>query len=158
MFRLLRGFAFRPKRSPREAALAALRRRDYARAETGLSELLESAPPPAERAFLLNKRGVARISLGNPVEARADFDAALQCVANYAPALTNLGNLLLESGDVPGATALYEAALRSDPDYAVACLNLGVAYKRSGRIDEGVRLLRRAQQLERPRFVRRFRL
>jgi tetratricopeptide (TPR) repeat protein len=82
----------------------------------------------------------------------------LQCVANYAPALTNLGNLALESGELAEATALYEAALRSDPEYAIACLNLGVAYKRSGRIDEGVRLLRRAQQLERPRFVRRFRL
>ena len=157
MFRLLRGFAFRQERSPREAALAALRRRDYMRAETGLSALLESAAPPAERAFLFNKRGVARIGFGDRVAARADFDAALQCVGNYAPALTNLGNLALESGEVAEATALYEAALRSDPEYAVACLNLGVAYKRSGRIDEGVRLLRRAQQLERPRFVRRFR-
>jgi tetratricopeptide (TPR) repeat protein len=158
MFRLLRGFAFRRERSPRDAALAALRRRDYQRAETGLTALIESATVPAERAFLLNKRGVARVSLHDAIAARADFDAALQCVAGYAPALTNLGNLAFERGDVTEAIELYEAALRSDAEYAVACLNLGVAYKRSGRIDEGVRLLRRAQQLERPRFVRRFRL
>src|ERR1700722_6073567 len=69
MFRLLRGFAFRQERSPREAALAGLRRRDYMRAETGLSALRESAAPPAERAFLFNKRGVARIGFGDRVAA-----------------------------------------------------------------------------------------
>jgi tetratricopeptide (TPR) repeat protein len=158
MFRLLRRFAFSRERSPRERALSALRRRDFAAAEAGLTALLAGEADALERAFLCNKRGVARVGLRRSGDARADFEAALSSVAAYAPALTNLGNLCLEAGDVAAATAMYEAALRADPDYAVACLNLGVAYKRSGRIDEGVRLLRRAQQLERPKFVRRFRL
>jgi tetratricopeptide (TPR) repeat protein len=158
MFRLLQRFAFSRERPPRERALKALRRRDYATAEAGLTALLESETNALERAFLSNKRGVARIGMGRPLDARADFEAALSSVATYAPALTNIGNLALEAGDLATATQMYEAALRADPDYAIACLNLGVAYKRSGRVGEGVRLLRRAQQLERPRFVRRFRL
>jgi tetratricopeptide (TPR) repeat protein len=158
MFRLLGRFAFRSERPRRERALSALRRRDYAQADAILSELIESDAPAAERAFLFNKRGVARVGSGNADGARSDFDAALQSVANYVPALTNLGNLALEGGDVAAAIALYESALRLDPEYPVACLNLGVAYKRSGRVREGVRLLRKAQQLERPTFLRWFRL
>jgi tetratricopeptide (TPR) repeat protein len=158
MFRLLRRFAFGRERSPRERALKALARREYALAETELSGLLESCDSVAERAFLLNKRGVAHIGMRRLDAARSDFEAALASVTSYAPALTNLGNLSLEAGDTNAAVKLYEAALLADPEYAVACLNLGVAYKRSGRIDEGVRMLRRAQGLERPKFVRRFRL
>jgi len=158
MFRLLRRFAFRRVRSPRDRALTALRRRDFAVAEAVLTSLLAGPATTPERAFLSNKRGVARMGLLRPDAARSDFEAALTAVATFAPALTNLGNLALEAGDIDGAIALYEAALRSDPEYAVACLNLGVAYKRSGRIEEGVRSLRRAQALERPKFARRFRL
>jgi tetratricopeptide (TPR) repeat protein len=158
MFRLLRRFAFRQERPPRERALAALRRRDFSHAEAMLTELIDAAPDAAERAFLLNKRGVAKIGTTNTTGARADFEAALESVSSYAPAITNLGNLSLENGDVAAAIALYESALRFDPEYPVACLNLGVAYKRSGRVGEGVRLMRKAQQLERPKFVRRFRL
>jgi lipoprotein NlpI len=158
MFRLLRRFASRRVRSRRDRALSALRKRDFAVAEAELTALLAAPASPGERAFLSNKRGVARMGLHRPDAARLDFESALAAVATFAPALTNLGNLALEAGDIDGAIALYEAALRSDPGYAVACLNLGVAYKRSGRIEEGVRSLRRAQALERPKFARRFRL
>jgi lipoprotein NlpI len=130
-------------------ALRALDRREFARAEDGLSELLAAEGLDArERAFLLNKRGVARIGLKLRELARADFGEALHAHAGHAPALTNLGNLLLEDGEVDAAIAAYESAIKSDGDYAIAYLNLGVAYKRAGRIDEGVRALRHAQRLE----------
>lgn len=141
-------------------ALEALTRRDFARAFDELSALLAhdgwTAP---ERAFLLNKRGVAEIGLGRPEPAHADFLEALEMQNGYAPALTNLGNLLLESGRLEEAIAQYERAVASDGEYAVAYLNLGVAYKRAGRIGEGVQALRTAQRLEQrasaPRFFRR---
>jgi tetratricopeptide (TPR) repeat protein len=145
-------------------ALAALDRRDFARAQAELDSLLQRdrlAEP--ERAFLLNKRGVARIGLEMPEPARADFEAALEAHARYAPALTNLGNLLLESGEVAEAIVCYERAIASDPEYAVGYFNLGVAYKRAGRIADGVKALRRAQRLEQrsnanvPRWLRPFR-
>jgi tetratricopeptide (TPR) repeat protein len=130
-------------------ALEALDRRDFARAQSELDALLERpSSAGAERAFLLNKRGVARIGLELRELARADFDAALDAHSQYAPALTNLGNLLLESGSLQDAIDHYERAIASDGEYAIAYLNLGVAYKRAGRIAEGVRALRQAQRLE----------
>ena len=125
-----------------------MRKGDFGVAETLLDELLASeVAGDADRAFLLNKRGVARMGAGRHEEARADFHAALE-FGPFAPALTNLGNLALESGDLDGAIAHYEAALKADDEYFNAHWSLGVAYKRAGRIDDGVRELRRAQKLE----------
>jgi tetratricopeptide (TPR) repeat protein len=130
-------------------ALEALDRRDFARAQSELDSLLErQSSRGAERAFLLNKRGVARIGLDLRELALTDFEAALEAQSHYAPALTNLGNLLLESGRLQEAIDHYERAIASDGEYAIAYLNLGVAYKRAGRVADGVRALRQAQRLE----------
>jgi lipoprotein NlpI len=129
--------------------LRALRRRDFSSAQTAFSEFLGREDLSAhERAFLLNKRGVARIGLELRDLARADFTAALEAWPAYPPALTNLGNLLLEDGDVEAAIARYERAIAGDAEYAIAFLNVSVAYKRAGRLAEAVRALRQAQRLE----------
>jgi lipoprotein NlpI len=131
-------------------ALRALDRHDFESADEAFSNLLVRDTLSAEeRAFLLNKRGVARIGLERRELARADFDAALEMRPHYAPALTNLGNLLLEDGRIDAAIARYESAISDDRDYAIAYVNLSVAYKRIGRIDEAVRALRHAHRLER---------
>ncbi len=130
-------------------ALEALDRRDFAAAEAEFGSLLaRAALGGSERAFLLNKRGVARIGLELLELAQADFRSALEAQARYAPALTNLGNLLLESGRVSEAILHYESAVSSDGEYAIAYFNLGIAYKRLGRIAEGVKALRQAERLE----------
>jgi tetratricopeptide (TPR) repeat protein len=130
-------------------ALRALDRRDYSSADAALTELLlDDRLTVQERGFLLNKRGVARIGLEHREPARADFTAALEVLPGYAPALTNLGNLLLEQGDVGEAIERYERAIRSDVEYALAYFNLSVAYKKSGRLAESVGALRQAQRLE----------
>jgi len=147
MFRLFTRFASR-ERTPRELALEAIARGRYDEADERLGALLGEARDAAERAFYLNKRGVARVALGRAPEAAGDFEAALKCVPRFAPALANQGNQLLEAGDVDGAIARYEAAIAADEEYAIAHFNLGVAYKRAGRVDEGVRMLRKAQKLE----------
>ncbi|HEY8321048.1 MAG TPA: tetratricopeptide repeat protein [Candidatus Baltobacteraceae bacterium] len=146
MFTFLRRFA--RDQSPRGLALSALERGDFAAAEGRFEALLAEAASPADRAFFRNKRGIARVRLGRREEALEDFRGALDLVANYPPALTNLGNLLLEEGALDDAIAHYEAAIRSDDLYGVAHQNLGVALKRAGRIDEAVRELRRAARLE----------
>jgi tetratricopeptide (TPR) repeat protein len=136
-------------RSEFACALDALQRRDFTAARRELDALLDRDDwKEAERAFLLNKRGVARIALDEREAAREDFEAALEAQARYPPALTNLGNLLIETGQLNEAIAHYERAIESDGEYAVAHFNLGVAYKRAGRIEEGVRAMRHAQRLE----------
>jgi lipoprotein NlpI len=129
-------------------ALRALERREFASAEAALNELLAQPCTRAERAFLLNKRGVARIGLELRDLARNDFAAALDVLRDFPPALTNLGNLLLEDGELEAAIAHYERAIANDSEYAIAYLNLGVAHKRAGRLDEAVRALRQASRLE----------
>ncbi|HEY6449235.1 MAG TPA: tetratricopeptide repeat protein [Candidatus Cybelea sp.] len=131
-------------------ALRALDRRDFTGADAAFAELLaKERLAEEERAFLLNKRGVARMGLKLPELARADFEASLKAHPGYPPALTNLGNMLLEEGRLEAAIANYETAIAADPDYAIAYLNLGVACKRAGRFGEAVRALRHAQRLER---------
>lgn len=148
MFRLLRRFASRPAKTPLEAALRSLERRRFDRSERQLNALLREAVEPLERAFLLNKRGVARLGMGRRPDARADWESATMAVAEYAPALTNLGNALLEEGRVDDAIRHYERAISSDPDYALAHVNLGTAYKRAGRLADAVRERRRGRELE----------
>ena len=139
-------FANRPEFA---CALEALERRDFENAERELEALLSRGESEAApQAFLYNKRGVARIGLGQRDAAREDFMQALHLQPHHAGALTNLGNLALEDDDVEGAIAHYERAIAADAEYAVAYFNLGVAYKKAGRIAEGVRALRQAQRLE----------
>jgi tetratricopeptide (TPR) repeat protein len=149
VFRL---FAFLSSRAkPKRAApnaLGALDRGDFVAAEPLLTREIEDAPHARQRAFYLNKRGVARINLGRRDDARADFESALECVRRYAPALTNIGNLLLEEGRVDEAISAYCDAIASDHEYAVAYVNLGSAYKRAGRLDEAVRALRTGLRME----------
>ena len=121
---------------------------DYARAETELTALLVDGESN-DRAAIFNKRGVARVHLGRNDDALSDFNAALEIRPAFAPALVNIGNLFLESGELETAVLHYEAALRSDDDYRVAHLNLGVALKKLGRHADAVREFRRADRARR---------
>lgn len=151
MFNLRRFLAlFRPELyTPFELAMRDLAQRRYAEGLARLDALAaDSAAAPAERSAIENKRGVALVNLHRPDDARRAFQAALAVDARYAPALVNLGNLHLESGEPEEAIRYYELAVRSDEEYALAHHNLGVAYKRMGRTGDAVRELRRANRLE----------
>jgi tetratricopeptide (TPR) repeat protein len=158
MFTFMRRFAwFRKDDSPRGQALRALEHGRLDEAEAQLSALLGGPLTPVERSQLLNKRGVARVLSGRRDDARADFCAALDALPRYAPALTNIGNLLLEEGKLDDAIEQYQGAIRADDEYALAHRNLGVAYRKCGRLGDSVRELRRAQRLEGGFFRKRVR-
>ena len=153
MFDVRRWFAAKVMKRPppddfdRAAALTDVGNPSQALA--GLEELLGDPSVSAERrAFAHNKRGVALMALGRPDESLSAFCAALVALENYAPTLVNIGNMLLEDGDVEDAVEYYRAAIRSDANYPGAYLNLGVALKRLGRSGEAVRHLRKAIRLE----------
>lgn len=150
MFNLGRFLApFRRKPlAPYELALRALAQGEYADALRRLDALFNDETfTLRDRAAIANKRGVALVGLGRREEARRAFEQALELQPRFAPALVNLGNLLLEQGELDAAVAQYESAIVSDDRYAPAHHNLAVAYKRLGRTADSVRELRRAQKL-----------
>jgi tetratricopeptide (TPR) repeat protein len=131
-----------------ETALRDLAHGKSERALAALDELLGAGGIPLERARLQNKRGVALVALERREEARAAFSAALGERPSFAPAIVNLGNLELESGNLQQAVDLYAKAIAADPDSAAAFYHLGVAYKTMGRRPDAFEAFARARRLE----------
>jgi tetratricopeptide (TPR) repeat protein len=90
-------------------------------------------------------RGTAAIFQAETDKAKAAFDKALEHDPKHYRAMTNLGNLELEAGNVDAAIEAYEQALRINDGFANAHHNLGVAYRRKGQVAKSVRHLRKAQ-------------
>ncbi|HIK10633.1 MAG TPA: tetratricopeptide repeat protein [Oscillatoriaceae cyanobacterium M33_DOE_052] len=63
-------------------------------------------------------------------------------------AAINLGNLLLQTGDISGAITTYQSVLQIDPNLATAHYNLGLAQREKGRIPEAIAAYRRAIELQ----------
>jgi Flp pilus assembly protein TadD len=68
--------------------------------------------------------------------------AAQMAIAERPEAHMNLGNVYLESGDVPEAEAAFRMALRLEPRAAAARVNLAELYARTGRVGDAQTLLR----------------
>jgi len=138
----------RPPATPYERGVVALEAGRHEEALAEFEAALESAASDTERAAAHNKHGVTLVALGRGDAALADFCSALALDERFAPALVNLGNLLLEDGHPLDAIDYYEAAIRADEKYAVAYRNLGIAHKRIGRRADSVHNLRAATRLE----------
>ncbi|WP_236630111.1 tetratricopeptide repeat protein [Thermus thermamylovorans] len=134
--------------------------RDYAEGFSGdlkerlLSGLaqLEEAPEglkdplfAAEREVLL---GVRAVREGRREEAEARFRRALELDPGHHRALTNLGNLHQERGELEAALELYQQALRLAPEEPLVHENLAALYKRKGDLDRMVAHLKRANRLK----------
>src|ERR1700688_4335194 len=100
--------------TPYERGLAALDAGRHAEAFEALSEAVNVAANTRARLEALNKRGGVLIALGRRDGALGDFCAVLAGDERYAPALVNVGTLLLEDGHVQDAIDHYRAALRAD--------------------------------------------
>ncbi|MBV8370735.1 MAG: tetratricopeptide repeat protein [Candidatus Eremiobacteraeota bacterium] len=133
---------------PFERAARALERGRLEEAETELAAALGAARTAAEVAAVHNKRAVLAVHRHDLRRAVDALVEALEADPRSAAAITTLGNLLLEHGDVAEAIAHFEYALLIDDQYAPAYHNLGVALHRSGRRGEAVRMLRKATRLE----------
>ncbi|WP_045234699.1 tetratricopeptide repeat protein, partial [Deinococcus pimensis] len=62
-------------------------------------------------------------------------------------ALTNIGNLLLETGEDEAAEGYYRRALDLNPDYPGAHHNLAVVQRRQRKLGASVRSLKTSQRL-----------
>lgn len=76
------------------------------------------------------------------------FRHAIAVTKNNFVAHNNLGNTLLEQGQIEAAIAEYETTLRIRPDYAPPHNNLGMALLNLGRVDEAIPHLQRALEAQ----------
>ncbi len=117
----------------------------------GLS-LLEEAPErledplfAAEREVLL---GVRAVREGRREEAEARFQKALALDPHHHRALSNLGNLYLERGELEAALDLYQRALKLAPEDPLVHENLAALYKRKGDLDRMIAHMKQATRLK----------
>jgi len=140
-----------PGRAPSEPFARGTRALDRGRleaAEAAFAEALPAARTAAEVALVRNKRAIVAIQRRDLERAVDELICALEADPRSAAAITTIGNMLLESGDVDEAVAHYEYAILVDDSYPTAYHNLGVAFHRTGRRGEAVRMLRKATRLE----------
>jgi superkiller protein 3 len=130
----------------------------------------EAAIPPLQAALVLDPDlveahfalGNAHFNLGNAAAARSDDNSALQSYSlaqtdyqavldidpQYAPALTNLGVVAYQTGDLDQAISLFQQALAIEPEDTETIYLLGAAYLNQDRRDEARAQFERAIELD----------
>ncbi|MBE0598937.1 MAG: tetratricopeptide repeat protein, partial [Desulfuromonadales bacterium] len=98
----------------------------------GLAAFPKLTAPQADQAQLKQANDEYLVS----ITARVD-----QWTSHY-----NLGNYLLNRGDLQGAVASYETALKLDPQAILPMVNTSLAYARMGENDRAEKALQRALQ------------
>jgi tetratricopeptide (TPR) repeat protein len=94
-----------------------------------------------------NQFGVLEAVCEKPELARQYFQAALASDSRHYRAITNLGNLELEIGNLQTAEMRYREALKLNPEYSVAYNNLAAVLKRQGKRGEAVDMLKKSQRM-----------
>jgi tetratricopeptide (TPR) repeat protein len=84
----------------------------------------------------------------HPEEAKAHLQKALQIQPAFADAHNNLGNLLLQQGQVDEAIAHFQEAQQIQPDFADALSNLGGALLQKGRTGEAIAQFQKALEID----------
>ncbi len=134
-----------------DAAMGALEANEGPARPTEVAQLREQLAPafahPLTQAEALNALGVLHALREEHADARAAFGEALTRDPQHYRALTNLGNLLLEDGDLDGAEAAYRRALELNRDYPGAHHNLAVVLRKRRRVGESIRALKTSQRL-----------
>jgi Flp pilus assembly protein TadD len=76
------------------------------------------------------------------------FQAAIAAHPRDVAAHINLGQFLLDKGDVDGAVTCHREAIRLDPKFAPALYNLGIALQTKGDADGAAALYKEAVRLK----------
>lgn len=116
--------------------------KQYAEAYQVLQKASEKIP---DNPDLLYSTAMLADQLGKPDVFEQLMRKVIQLSPDYAQAYNALGYSLLERKErIPEAVALVEKALQLAPDDASIMDSVGWGYYRSGKLDESVKMLRRA--------------
>lgn len=92
-----------------------------------------SPPPPSDLPLSsLLEKSHALLDKGELAEAEKIYRAILARDEGNVEALTHLGNIEFDRGDVGKALAYYDEALRREPSYAHALWDKGIALRAKG--------------------------
>jgi len=116
-----------------------------AEAEAGYRDLLARNPDHADAWHLY---GVIAFQQGRYKLAVDRISRSLQIRPDFAPALSNLGNVMMAIDQFGEAEKLFRMALRINPDYPDGVGNLGVLLHLLERNEEAAPLLERACRLK----------
>jgi tetratricopeptide (TPR) repeat protein len=83
-----------------------------------------------------------------PVEARTNYERALDLDPDFNKARVNLAMLLVESDEVDSAKTLLKEAIRREPKDAKAYNNLGMVHYSELEVEKAVGYFKRALQIE----------
>lgn len=126
------------------AALDLQKQGDFAAAEAGYAQVLETVPNNPDALHLL---GALRFQQG---DGEAAIELIEQALSNGPPTdqyLTNLGAALQTLGRADEARDRYREALDLNPSNAAASANLGVLLREQGDADAAIVQLREAREL-----------
>lgn len=118
---------------------------DAAKARVAAAKAVSLEP---KNSYAQAQFGQALLRLGQPQEAIAAFQVALEGAQDMAPLHLLLGNAFRAAGDNTRAVAAYERTVELAPDMAGAWRNLGLALLGAGRASEATVKLRQACALE----------
>jgi tetratricopeptide (TPR) repeat protein len=99
------------------------------------------------RAFVEMNLGDALARKGQPDEAMAHFEQAINLQPDYAEAYYNRGNVLYAKGRIDEAIADFEKSLQIQPKDADAHTGLGNALLRKGAVKEAIAQYNQAMAL-----------
>ena len=132
----------------------------------GLDEALQIAAPAVEKALELDDRlgaayaslGLIRILKGNIEGAASALSRAITMDPNDAKAYHWYGDMLIYGfGDPDAAIPMLQQARVLDPLSPVIVVTLGEAYSNTGNLAEGLRLYRKALEID-PEYLAGFRM
>ncbi|WP_417451893.1 tetratricopeptide repeat protein, partial [Kordiimonas sp.] len=113
-----------------KAGLAALGKKDLARAEALFAGVLAAHPGEANALHFM---GAVRQLEGQAGEAESYFRAAVRAAPDEAPVHNSLGNLLNQQGRTKEALACFEAALSLAPGLQAAQMNAAIMQQKLGQ-------------------------
>jgi tetratricopeptide (TPR) repeat protein len=122
-----------------------LRMGNFKEAEHAVREIIRIKPDDVEA---ITRLGMVLYEEQQFSAAANEFRRALQIQSNDATAEYKLGECLLQLGDRPGAVSAWQEALRHRPNSAEVHFSLGNLLVRQGQIEEALRHLEAAAQLE----------